>query len=1318
MSSYIAELTIGSNTYKVLDADISYYQHTRGGGMPSSEIQGGTFTVKIESSSGPQYDMLAQWMFAKSSMQKGVIRFYKKDGIGKLFDFEFYDAHCIRYHEHFQYADNQPMTTTLTISPGITKMREQVKERPWKVSSPEQSNDEILASLFAREAAREAAGIEDTEGTGPEKPCTRQSIELHEAIDKKYPPDDPRNKKAHELVNKYVGHPVNVVTGELFTKQEDFSIPGVIPLVWERRYYSDSKYNGPQGYGWHHSYDWALQYDNKERLAIVTMGDGRIAMFDKIPVNPTDEWRYNRSDKLFLAKHADGHYFVRDRDNREYNFSDVPIRGKERLLTSICNTSGFAILFNYDLNGNLTGITDTAGRRFFIEHDIKGRIITVNAPHPEEEDKTFPVALYEYDGIGNLVKQTNAAGAFLLFEYQHHLLVKETWRNGMNWFFVYDGAQTGAKCVETWGDGDLLHNKLTYLEGETHTVNSMGHKTVYLHSKGLVTKKIDANDNEWNTFYNEYDEVQWESDPLGNMQRYSYDEWGNIQGYTDAAGATVKTKYLEGSFLGLPEETIDANGGRWKWNYNEQGRLIRRTDPLGAATVFKYTDGLLTAVVDAKGNQTSLEYDPFFNLQKVITPDGNNSQWKYDLLGRSIEVTDPKGNVRQFRLDLLGRPHTILEPDGNIRKFKFDEDDNVIHARDKQQDVAFEYNGMGSLITRSENNTSILFRYDTEDQLTTIINEHGFKYLFELDPVGEVTKEVGFDDITRSYIRDTAGKVTKVLRPGGLETDYQYDPTGRATKVSYSDGSTETFRYLAGGELTEAANADAVIRFERDLMGRVIKEAVGEDWVQSAYDELGNRVAITSNLGADISHEYDIMGDQQSLKAGGWQASFERDALGLETLRNLPGGIKSQWKRDSLGRPVAHNIASGVGHTSRHRSYRWDVNDRLKEITDSVSGTRQFTHDAFGNLASTLYRDGFEELRMPDAVGNLYRTLDRKDRKYGPAGQLLEANGTKYSYDPEGNLIEKREKDGKTWQYAWNASGMLKSVTRPDGNTVEFIYDALARRLSKTYHNTITRWVWDGNTPLHEWKEDLNSGKVLSETSIDKDGIVTWVFEADSFVPAAKLKGEKNYSIVSDHLGTPFQMYSAEGQKFWECELDTYGKVRIVEGDKGSCPFRYQGQYEDVETGLYYNRFRYFDSNVCGYISQDPIRLKGGMNFHSYVFDINSAIDTLGLTTENCGKNESKTQFSKIPKASELREWAKSQGYELLSNENGIEVWGIKGADGWRLKIKHPSTTPGIDSGSQKWRFSARTKPGEYYDPTTGRTGTRSQLGHLDLDPD
>jgi YD repeat-containing protein len=48
---------------------------------------------------------------------------------------------------------------------------------------------------------------------------------------------------------------------------------------------------------------------------------------------------------------------------------------------------------------------------------------------------------------------------------------------------------------------------------------------------------------------------------------------------------------------------------------------------------------------------------------------------------------------------------------------------------------------------------------------------------------------------------------------------------------------------------------------------------------------------------------------------------------------------------------------------------------------------------------------------------------------------------------------------------------MLAHVRRPDGSVVSFAYDALGRRISKRYRGQTTRWVWDGNVPLHEWVE-------------------------------------------------------------------------------------------------------------------------------------------------------------------------------------------------------------------------------------------------------
>lgn len=79
-------------------------------------------------------------------------------------------------------------------------------------------------------------------------------------------------------------------------------------------------------------------------------------------------------------------------------------------------------------------------------------------------------------------------------------------------------------------------------------------------------------------------------------------------------------------------------------------------------------------------------------------------------------------------------------------------------------------------------------------------------------------------------------------------------------------------------------------------------------------------------------------------------------------------------------------------------------------------------------------------------------------------------------------------------------------------------------------------------------------------------------------------------------------------------ELDIYGRVRMEEAETNFVPFLFQGQYNDHETGLAYNRFRYYAPEWGMYISQDPIRLEAGLtNLYAYVHDTNGWIDPLGL---------------------------------------------------------------------------------------------------------
>jgi RHS repeat-associated protein len=356
----------------------------------------------------------------------------------------------------------------------------------------------------------------------------------------------------------------------------------------------------------------------------------------------------------------------------------------------------------------------------------------------------------------------------------------------------------------------------------------------------------------------------------------------------------------------------------------------------------------------------------------------------------------------------------------------------------------------------------------------------------------------------------------------------------------------------------------------------------------------------------------------------------------------------------------------------------------LSFATDGKQKIFEFEYDGWGNLSKTVFEDGKSELCNPDKTGNLFESLDRLDRKYAQGGQLLKTADWEYKYDREGNLVRKKDKHGATWRYEWNEAGMLAKVKRPDSAEVSFKYDALGRRISKRFRNIITRWTWDGNVPLHEqktqyWRDyEKERGEFFRE---DKQPLVTWVFEEGTFVPVARITEKQQLSIVTNYLGTPEAMYREDGEAVWTCELNSYGKVRNFQGEfKTDCPFRYQGQYEDSETGLFYNRFRYYSPEEGGYLSQDPIGLDGGISFYSYVFDTNNWIDIFGL---QLGGSYGKTKSDNKGQGGQSHHMPSNSA----SRNAGSGITEYSGPATYLSEVDHKKTASyGRGENAQRWR--------------------------------
>lgn len=1062
-------------------------------------------------------------------------------------------------------------------------------------------------------------------GRAYKRKTAKVAKKLHDAVNDKIKSKSLQNM-LHKTICTVTGHPVDVASGTFFTDEEDFWLDGPIPLSWERTWYSRSDYRGPLGNGWHHAYDMGIVVENG--ILTFRMSDGIPVAFS-LPTekNPS----FIRSERKEARKEKDG-YCIWDMDEDLYYRFTRKEYDSIHLLESVSDANGFAIRFSYSAEGYLRNITDSAGRHLRVEYDVRnGRIMEIWAPHPENADEEIILASYDYDAEGNMIRQRNAVGDAMLYEYAGRLIVKETWRNGLSWYFEYDDTGIGARCIHTWGGDGIYNHKLKFMNGLTEVLDSHDKLTVYHHRDGLVYLKIDANGGEHRWKYDTDRKLLQETDPAGNSYLYKYDRWGNCTDNSDPGGGSVSAVFFrKGALRNRPISVTTADGGTWMFGYDDKGNVMKRTNPEGAETKIEYREGLVSRVTDPYGVMTTLSYDKDGNLTEVADSRGNVLRYRYDRIGRCLRVTNPKGAEQVRKYDLVGRVVEVEDFDGNHIFLTYDGIDNLVEYRDNLQQVEYRYAGMWKLTSRRDSRGVVAFRYDGEERLRKVINERRQCYDFDLDNTGNVISEVGFDGKRRIYKRDIAGRGVSEKLPSGTEREYEYDAASRVTRVSYvtTDEPDQTYQYGISGRLVEAVRGESRVEFTYNTLGLPVTETTDGETITRTYDKVGQILSLQSTLGADLKYERNEYGELVGFKAsdgcgedgGAWHSEHRYDTLGFEVERMLPGGVVRSFAYDNIGRLVDARTRKDA-RTRHMRRYCWGVADRLLSTEDSKRGTTRYGYTPNGQLEFAEYPDGTQQWRKSDILGNLYPDPDCTIRRFLKGGVMEQDGKWHYEYDKDGNLTERyigsgKWLDGKKehWRYRWNADGSLAKVIRPDGEEVGFTYDALGRRLSKTFGTVVTRWLWNGNVPLHQWKQQRTYLHRYErwETDEKRHARTLWLFDEESFVPAAMIKEGKTYSILTDHLGTPTETYDTEGNEVWSRVLDFNGNVIEETGNKGMIPFLFQGQYYDRETELAYNRFRYYSPQIGMYVSQDPIGLAGGICLYNYVVDTNVLIDWFG----------------------------------------------------------------------------------------------------------
>ena len=180
-------------------------------------------------------------------------------------------------------------------------------------------------------------------------------------------------------------------------------------------------------------------------------------------------------------------------------------------------------------------------------------------------------------------------------------------------------------------------------------------------------------------------------------------------------------------------------------------------------------------------------------------------------------------------------------------------------------------------------------------------------------------------------------------------------------------------------------------------------------------------------------------------------------------------------------------------------------------------------------------------------------------------------------------------------------------------------YDALGRRIRKVDKDESGNVI--GGTEFY-WNDDVLLSEQPADISAEQQGnSKVYVFEPGTFKPLAFVQRGEIIHYHLDHLGTPQEITNADGELVWTAQYKAYGSLARAAVQQVENNLRFQGQYYDEESGLHYNRHRYYDLECGRFINQDPIGLLGGDNNYLYVPNPVTWVDPLGLSCKEIPKN-------------------------------------------------------------------------------------------------
>ena len=776
-----------------------------------------------------------------------------------------------------------------------------------------------------------------------------------------------------------------------------------------------------------------------------------IKLFFGVPENQETEYTSSDGDYSTLIRNIDGSYTRTLKNGTQVHFD------ANGLQTDVIDRNGNITLYTYDIDQQLTSITDPIGK-----------VTTFSYQNNQLNDVTDPagrISSFAYDNDNNLIKVTFPDGTTKRFGYNHqHLMTLEADQLNRTTVREFDfagrltsttradGTTRGMTTMKTHGlvDPDSGtgtpsnpapftrpdNNISTFTDGNGESniseTDGYGRLTRRTDANGLTTlTDRDLDGNPIKTTRPDLSEIDRIYDESGNLISSSegfngattetnYDPQFNlVTSVTDARDNT--TTYTRNPVNGNLETITNALGHETQMQYNAAGQLIQRTNANGLVTTYSYNaDGLLVTLTEtppANGGQvrsTTMTYDAAGQTKTITTPDNVVQTMDYDLLGRLISVSD---NLNQ-------RVENVYDAVGNRIHSKTLEGDGTLAST-----LAQSFDTLNRRIATIQPHISGLdsiqhFEYDGAGNLDSAIDPKGQESNRQYDPGNRLISQIDALVGTTLFTYDDNGNLTRVVAANGAQTDYQVDSLGRTVSEISPDRGTLSYTYDLNDNLKTLTDARGITRsYDYDALNRLtaISFPNTQENVSISYDNcsfgIGRVCSFTDESGA-TSMQYDAYGNVIVI-------NYTRDGVNYS---------------QSYSYDIGHRISAMTLPSGRVVSYQRDGLQRISGISSVINGQNQIILEQIGynanhQITQRTYGNGLVESRFYDLQSRLLNS------------QLTGTDETNLSYDANSNVLS-RNTTSDDHSYGYDALDRLESEIN-NGSDTSYQYDPNGNRLNQ-----------------------------------------------------------------------------------------------------------------------------------------------------------------------------------------------------------------------------------------------------------------------------